>query len=135
MQRKCAANDGTWSRKAVWSMPLPAIRRRGSPSPVVSTYVFNPLAVTNGIAAPDRKSTRLNSSHSSISYAVFRLNKKITGNVVRSAGVGIAVSVTPGAGSAVIADNLISGAKNGAIVGLDQRRAVTGDLAREGAGR
>src|SRR5690349_24338347 len=52
MQRKCAANDGTWSRKAVWSMPLPAIRRRGSPSPVVSTYVFNPLAVTSGIAAP-----------------------------------------------------------------------------------
>src|SRR2546430_12187652 len=29
-----------------------------------------------GLAAPDRKSTRLNSSHSQISYAVFCLKKK-----------------------------------------------------------
>src|SRR6185437_14140543 len=34
----------------------------------------------------------------------------VTGNVVRGAGVGITVSVSPGAGSAVIADNLISDA-------------------------
>ena len=59
----------------------------------------------------------------------------VTGNVVRSAGVGISVSVSPGAGSAVIADNLIAATKNGAIVGMDQRRAMTGDLAREGAAR
>src|SRR2546427_9640717 len=32
-----------------------------------------------GIAAGDRKSTRLNSSHSQISYAVFCLKKKIIG--------------------------------------------------------
>src|SRR2546430_12473151 len=31
------------------------------------------------IAREDRKSTRLNSSHSQISYAVFCLNKQITG--------------------------------------------------------
>src|SRR5438067_5823060 len=30
----------------------------------------------NGVAPPDRKSTRLNSSHVSISYAVFCLKKK-----------------------------------------------------------
>src|SRR2546430_12451941 len=30
------------------------------------------------VLAPDRKSTRLNSSHSQISYAVFCLKKKIT---------------------------------------------------------
>jgi uncharacterized secreted repeat protein (TIGR03808 family) len=59
----------------------------------------------------------------------------VTGNVVRSAGVGIQVSVSPGAGSAVIADNLISDAKGGAIVGMDRRRPMTGDLAREGATR
>ena len=59
----------------------------------------------------------------------------VTGNVVRGAGVGITVSVTPGAGSAVIADNLISGTRNGAIVGMDQRKPMTGDLAREGATR
>src|SRR2546430_12175766 len=43
------------------------------------TYSENPL--TNGIAAVglgDRKSTRLNSSHSQISYAVFCLKKKIS---------------------------------------------------------
>src|SRR2546430_13046135 len=33
-------------------------------------YVFSPLVI------PDRKSTRLNSSHSQISYAVFCLKKK-----------------------------------------------------------
>jgi uncharacterized secreted repeat protein (TIGR03808 family) len=59
----------------------------------------------------------------------------VTGNVVRSAAVGIQVSVSPGAGSAVIADNLISDAKGGAIVGMDRRKPMTGDLAREGATR
>src|SRR5689334_23768162 len=34
------------------------------------------LQNTQGSAGPDRKSTRLNSSHSSISYAVFCLKKK-----------------------------------------------------------
>ena len=33
----------------------------------------------------------------------------------------------------MIADDLIAATKNGAIVGIDQRRAMTGDLAREGA--
>jgi uncharacterized secreted repeat protein (TIGR03808 family) len=71
----------------------------------------------------------------SVGWGQYLRDVSVTGNVVRSAGVGIAVSVTPGAGSAVIADNLISGTKNGAIVGMDQRRAMTGDLAREGAAR
>jgi uncharacterized secreted repeat protein (TIGR03808 family) len=59
----------------------------------------------------------------------------VTGNVVRTAGVGIAVSVSAGAGAAVIADNLIADAKNGAIVGMDLKKPVTGDLTREGASR
>ena len=71
----------------------------------------------------------------SVGWGQYLRDVSVTGNVVRSAGVGIQVSVTPGAGSAVIADNLISGTKNGAIVGMDQRRAMTGDLAREGAAR
>src|SRR5258707_11085306 len=33
-------------------------------------------AITQGIAGEDRKSTRLNSSHANISYAVFCLKKK-----------------------------------------------------------
>jgi uncharacterized secreted repeat protein (TIGR03808 family) len=56
-----------------------------------------------------------------------------TGNIVRNAGMGIAVSVAAGAGSAVIADNLISGARRGAIVGVDRHAVVTGDLAGDGA--
>ena len=45
----------------------------------------------------------------SVGWGQYLRDVSVTGNVVRSAGVGIAVSVTPGAGSAVIADNLISG--------------------------
>jgi uncharacterized secreted repeat protein (TIGR03808 family) len=57
----------------------------------------------------------------------------VTGNVVRMADIGIAVSVAPGAGGAVIADNLITGARRGAVVGMDHRAPVTGDLAADGA--
>src|SRR5262249_36661639 len=70
-----------------------------------------------------------------VGWGQYLRDVSVTGNVVRGAGVGIAVSVTPGAGSAVIADNLISGTKSGAIVGMDQRRPMTRDLAREGATR
>jgi uncharacterized secreted repeat protein (TIGR03808 family) len=59
----------------------------------------------------------------------------VTGNVIRKAGVGIAVSVSPGAGAAVIADNLIADTQRGAIVGMEQKRPVTGDLAKDGPGR
>jgi hypothetical protein len=43
----------------------------------------------------------------------------INANVVRAADIGIAVSVVHGAGTAVIADNLISGARMGAILGME----------------
>jgi uncharacterized secreted repeat protein (TIGR03808 family) len=69
----------------------------------------------------------------SVGWGQYLRDVTVTGNVVRGAPVGIAVSVTPGAGSAVIADNLIAAAKNGAIVGMDQRKAMTGDLARDAA--
>jgi uncharacterized secreted repeat protein (TIGR03808 family) len=59
----------------------------------------------------------------------------LTGNVVRRAAIGVAVTVVPGAGSALIADNVISGATRGAIVGMDHARPVTGDLLRDGAER
>ncbi len=59
----------------------------------------------------------------------------INANVVRDAGYGIAVSVAPGAGSAVIADNLVSGARLGAIVGMEWKKPVTGDLSQAGAER
>jgi uncharacterized secreted repeat protein (TIGR03808 family) len=62
-------------------------------------------------------------------------NVTVTGNVVRRAGFGITVSVVAGAGDAVIANNLISGARRGAVVGMEFRQAVTGDLAKSGAER
>jgi uncharacterized secreted repeat protein (TIGR03808 family) len=52
------------------------------------------------------------------------------GNVIRGAPVGVAVSVVDGAGSAVISDNLISGAINGAIVGTRWAEIVARDLLR-----
>ncbi len=59
----------------------------------------------------------------------------ITGNVVRGAGIGVAVSVVPGARGAIIADNMITGSRRGAIVGMDHGDAITGDLAEDGATR
>ncbi len=55
----------------------------------------------------------------------------VVGNVVRTAGYGISVSVAEGAGTAVIAGNLIAAASRGAIVGMDFAKAVTGDLVKE----
>jgi uncharacterized secreted repeat protein (TIGR03808 family) len=59
----------------------------------------------------------------------------VTGNVVRQSGIGIAVSVVPGARAALIANNVISGSRLGSIVGMDHARPVTGDLTPEGAAR
>jgi uncharacterized secreted repeat protein (TIGR03808 family) len=58
-----------------------------------------------------------------------------TGNMVRKADIGIAVSVTPGAAAALIADNVITDSRRGAIVGMAGAKAVTADLAQGGAER
>ncbi|HEX7922856.1 MAG TPA: TIGR03808 family TAT-translocated repetitive protein [Bradyrhizobium sp.] len=52
----------------------------------------------------------------------------ISGNVVRKALVGIGVSVMPGAGTALINNNMISETPRGAVVGLDHARPITTDL-------
>jgi uncharacterized secreted repeat protein (TIGR03808 family) len=59
----------------------------------------------------------------------------VNSNVIRGADYGIAVSVVPGAGAAVIADNLISEVRRSAIVGMELKKAVTGDLSKDGAAR
>ena len=56
-----------------------------------------------------------------------------TGNVVRKTDIGIGVSVATGAGAALIANNVIAETGRGAIVGLDRKRIVTGDLMNGGA--
>jgi len=57
----------------------------------------------------------------------------ITGNVVRNAFVGIGVSVMPGAGTALVSNNMISGSARGAVVGLDHAKPTTPDLTAKGA--
>jgi uncharacterized secreted repeat protein (TIGR03808 family) len=59
----------------------------------------------------------------------------ISGNVIRNAFVGVGVSVTPGAGTALVNNNMISEAPRGAVVGLDHARPITPDLSMEGAQR
>jgi uncharacterized secreted repeat protein (TIGR03808 family) len=59
----------------------------------------------------------------------------ISGNVIRNAFIGVGVSVTPGAGTALVNNNMISETPRGAVVGLDHARPITTDLAAEGAQR
>ena len=59
----------------------------------------------------------------------------ITGNVIRKAYIGIGLSVAPGAGTALVNNNMISESARGAVVGLDHARPVTDDLCAEGAQR
>ncbi|MDE2332822.1 MAG: TIGR03808 family TAT-translocated repetitive protein [Bradyrhizobium sp.] len=59
----------------------------------------------------------------------------ISGNVIRKALIGVGVSVTPGAGTALVNTNMIAETPRGAVVGLDHTRPVTPDLAAEGAQR
>jgi len=66
----------------------------------------------------------------SIGWGAYMRDVSVTGNVVRNAHRGISVSVSNGAGAAVISGNLISGAAKGAIVGMDFARPVS-DLERE----
>jgi uncharacterized secreted repeat protein (TIGR03808 family) len=55
-----------------------------------------------------------------------------TGNVVRQADIGIAVSVAPGSATTLIADNVITDCRRGAIVGMAGAKAVTADLSQGG---
>jgi uncharacterized secreted repeat protein (TIGR03808 family) len=68
-------------------------------------------------------------------WGKYQRNVAVTANVVRAANYGIAASVAPGAGNVLIAGNIISAARRAAIVGLDHRTPMTGDLAKEGAER
>jgi uncharacterized secreted repeat protein (TIGR03808 family) len=59
----------------------------------------------------------------------------ISGNVIRNSFVGIGVSVAPGAGTALVNNNMIAETPRGAVVGLDHARPITADLSTEGAQR
>jgi uncharacterized secreted repeat protein (TIGR03808 family) len=71
----------------------------------------------------------------SIGWGPFMRDVVATGNVVRKARFGIAVTVVEGAGAALIADNVIAGSREAAVVGHRWAEIATGDLAREPDGR
>src|SRR5699024_12073949 len=65
-----------WSREeGAGSLPITAEVARGTEVPM---WILGSTANGARLAAQDRKSTRLNSSHVSISYAVFCLRKKLS---------------------------------------------------------
>ncbi|MDP3895933.1 MAG: TIGR03808 family TAT-translocated repetitive protein [Mesorhizobium sp.] len=68
-----------------------------------------------------------------LGWGPFLRNVVATGNVIRNAGEGIAVSVVEGSGSAVISDNVFDATPRGAVVGHRWSEAVTGDLTIDGA--
>jgi uncharacterized secreted repeat protein (TIGR03808 family) len=69
-----------------------------------------------------------------LGWGPYMRNVTATGNVIRSCGEGIAVTVVDGAGAAVISDNVIQGAKRGGIMGHKWAEIATGDMAASGAG-
>src|SRR5690348_18337311 len=81
-----AASDGDYHQRDLFDsikrgdFPSWTLKMQIMPFDDAKTYRFNPcghtLVRSNGLNR-DRKSTRLNSSHPSISYAVFCLKKKI----------------------------------------------------------
>lgn len=70
-----------------------------------------------------------------IGWGPFLRDVAATGNVIRNAFRGIGVTVVEGAGAALIANNVISGAKSGAVVGHRWADVTTGDLTQESAER
>ncbi len=63
-----------------------------------------------------------------LGFGPFLRNVSVTGNVVRQAGTGCAVTVAEGAGNALIANNLFQAIERGAIIGYRWRAAATGEL-------
>jgi uncharacterized secreted repeat protein (TIGR03808 family) len=68
-----------------------------------------------------------------LGWGPYLRNVSATGNVIRKTKVGIAVTVVEGAGPAVITDNIIEAASEGAVVGFRWTETATGDLAAPGA--
>ena len=77
-----------------------------------------------------------NAPHAGITagWGKYLRDVSITGNIVRTTGYGITVSVAPGAGTTLITNNLIAAARLGAIVGTEWKKPVA-DLTQEGATR
>jgi uncharacterized secreted repeat protein (TIGR03808 family) len=102
-------------------------------------YAGDPPGWGNGIAVEADASVNANVVENAPNLGLFlgfgRYLRDVTAsaNVLRTCTTAIGVSVSEGAGPAMIVDNLIRGARRGAIVGYDHGQPVTGDLARGNA--
>lgn len=68
-----------------------------------------------------------------LGWGAYMRNVLATGNIVRTSGEGIYVSVVEGVGSAVVSENIIQGARNGGIVGHSWADITVKDLTRKNA--
>src|SRR5690242_21203419 len=68
--------DGEWRHKDVWKHTKQVVRQAVPQLEVRWASLFHDIGKVKTRSITDRKSTRLNSSHMSISYAVFCLKKK-----------------------------------------------------------
>ncbi|WP_137389986.1 TIGR03808 family TAT-translocated repetitive protein [Rhodoligotrophos defluvii] len=68
-----------------------------------------------------------------VGWGRYQRNVAVTGNMVRDALWGIAASVAPGAGRVLIAQNLLADCSEAAIIGHQNGRGVTADLAKAAA--
>jgi uncharacterized secreted repeat protein (TIGR03808 family) len=67
-----------------------------------------------------------------LGFGSFLRNVIATGNIVRQAKVGCAVTIVEGAGAALISGNLFQGMQDGAVIGYRWKTPATGELARGG---
>jgi uncharacterized secreted repeat protein (TIGR03808 family) len=67
-----------------------------------------------------------------LGWGAYLRNVSVTGNMIRKAGEGIAVSVAEGAGKAVITGNVFDDVSAGAVLGHAWAKIVTGDMAKHG---
>jgi len=68
-----------------------------------------------------------------VGWGTYLRDVSVTDNVIRNAHIGIGVAVSSSAGTALITDNLITDAKDGAIRAMKGPTPVGPDLARESA--
>jgi uncharacterized secreted repeat protein (TIGR03808 family) len=105
---------------------LRARRPQGGPDPAcIGIVVEADSAVTGNVIE------RAPAMGISVGTGRFLRDVTVSGNVVRETGIGIGVSVAPGAGHATITGNTIGEARQGAIVGMQWGKPVTGDLTKE----
>ncbi len=67
-----------------------------------------------------------------LGWGPYLRNVAVTGNMIRNANEGVAVSVAEGAGKAVITGNVFDNMKTGSVFGHAWDKIVSGDMAKHG---